>query len=332
MSRALDKATAASLAAGDASAAYRDICDALRTSPTSELLEIEILPKGHQLEPGTCLLRDGPAIAVSKVGLVQAFLVARKLLKGHLDGTAPPPEDALADATAVILLMDPEFVTAANIRKRLLLAHASEVSELRSRIDAERRVIDSLLTSRLHRHTKSPTLWGHRRWLLELSLKLGMTVDLPGDMANVVMVSGDRHPRNYYAWLHARFLATLPSTSSDELDRTVLPAVKAWCFRHYTDISGWSFLHYLLDLRGPSYQEAAAVLTETLRLATTLRWANESVWVFLRTLVSSDLVGEPEYVAFLGARQALLETVKEPSQVRVLEAALAWCETYRAGT
>ena len=331
MSRALDESTAASLGKGDALAAYKAISEALHPPATGELLEIEVLPKSHQLGPGEYLLRDGPAIAVSKLGLVQAFLVAREILKGHAGKSRPQTEEALLASTAIILLLDPEYITAANTRKRLLLqAHEADAGNMSRRISEERGVVDSLLTSRLHRHTKSPTLWGHRRWLVELSVRLGMATDVPGDMLNIIMVSGERHPRNYYAWLHARFLVGLPNTGVEALDNTVIPGVKDWCLRHHTDISGWSFLLYLLQLRGRATERATcSIFADVLNLVTSLRWMNESIWVFLRTLAASGLVGEVERAEFLKTRETLLHAAKETAQKQVLEASLGWYETYR---
>ena len=333
MSRSLGKEIKAELSQGDADAAYKAVAAALRLGPTDVLLEIEMLPKGHAPSPGAYLLRDGPAVAFFKLGLVQAFVVARKVIRTHLDKTAHVLETDLNDATAVALLMDPEFLTAANIRKRLLWARLFDPDELRRQIAREQRVVDSLLTSRLHRHTKSPTLWNHRRWLLELAEEHGVTANMVHDLTTIVMVAGDRHPRNYYAWSHARYIVTLPSADGPSLDQRVLPAVKDWCFRHHTDISGWSFLHYLLGLRISSDPTVAtAIFEETIRLAISLRWANESVWTFLRTMVASRLVGNAEHAAFLTAAESLGKTARDPDHVRVLEQAVTWCNTYRVET
>ncbi len=333
MSRALDKTTVAALEKGDALAAFKAISEALNPRATEELLEIEVLPRGHHLGPGIYLLRDGPAIAVSKLGLVQAFLVAREILKGHIQKAASKADESLLAATAVILLMDPEHITAANARKRLLQSYRSDAGEIRERIQEERRFLDSLLVSRLHRHTKSPTLWNHRRWLVELSIELGMPAGGLGDMINIIMVAAERHPRNYYAWSHARYLMALPTTASQEIDSIVVPAVKDWCLRHHTDISGWTFLIFLLDLRSPAASAlSSSTFADILRITTSLRWMNESVWVFLRTVAASGLVGEAEYAEFIRARDTLLGVAKDAAQTAVLRAALEWTETYRLKT
>lgn len=79
-------------------------------------------------------------------------------------------------ATQLMLLQDPEHTTAVNARKRLLRnlletcsGHSGTPSThlLDEYIRKELWLLDSLQTSPLKKHTKSPTLWQHRRWLLE---------------------------------------------------------------------------------------------------------------------------------------------------------------------
>lgn len=323
MSRALDPETAASLKRGDPLAAYQAISSVL-ASHDDGLLEIEFLGKSHILEEGQFVVQDGCAVGISKLGLVQAFMVARQRLRDHLDGATPRADDEVFAATAVILLFDPEYLTAANSRKRLIQAEVSNGGDTKPRLEREQRLVDSLLMSRLHRHTKSPTLWSHRRWLMAMRRSLGLPVDVLGGIRDVVCVAGERHPRNYYAWCHARFLMGLDGN----LDRPgILVAVQAWCFQHHTDISGWSFLHFLLNTE--SDPRRVSTFIEVLDLVNSLRLANESVWVFLRTAAASGLVGDEQYAQFLKVQAAVLETSKTPVDRAVLRAATDWCETYR---
>lgn len=79
------------------------------------------------------------------------------------------------------------------------------------------------------------------------------------------MKAGDRHPKNYYAWSYARQLLTalstgeiLPSpahqigkhqidpTRMNQIATTSILPVQKWCLAHPRDISGWTFLEYLL--------------------------------------------------------------------------------------
>jgi len=330
MSRALEKDIAASLSTTDATAAYEAISQALDLRKADGLLEIEILGQSHALPQGTYVLKDEAALGVSKLGLVQAFLVARQILKTEL---AAPRQASykLWAATAVILLMDPEYLTAANTRKRLILEVVQQPPrgyETGVYLWSEKLFLDSLLTSRLHRHTKSPTLWSHRRWFVGLCRAMRQPVDVLGNVVGVVAVAGERHPRNYYAWSHARWLMSLNvPVPQDKL----LVAVKDWCLRHRDDISGWSFLSFLLSKHvSPGSTDALDVFREVLGLTERLRWTNESVWVFLRTLAASGVVRDREYIAFQKAGNDLIQASQDAAERARLEASISWCESYRA--
>lgn len=296
MSRALDQEVASSLKNGNSQAAFRAIAEAIDPASTDGLLEIEILKGTYQFEPGTHILKDGSAIAVSKLGLVQAYFTALQVLKpymmaGGCRGTVAE-EDELLSATAVILLMDPEHLTAANTRKRIIKAYSdrepADTGRLRDLVILEKRFLDSLLTSHLHRHTKSPTLWSHRRCLLPHFIRHGL-FNVEKDISNIVMVAAERHARNYYAWHHARMLLKLLDVPEEAVRGRLEQAVFTWCTRHHDDVSGWSFLRHLL-LKDGWYdaERKAAVVRKTHRLARSMRWTNESVWWFLRTAAPLD--------------------------------------------
>ncbi|KAM7208452.1 hypothetical protein V8F20_001133 [Naviculisporaceae sp. PSN 640] len=330
MSRALDKKVLASLQKPDPSAAYQAISEVLSSPSHDRLLEIEILGSTHGLPDGVYVLQEGTAVGVSKLGLVMAFLVARKLLAAHLDATSRKSDDELLTATAVILLMDPEYLTAANTRKRIVQRQLLDGENTAERVFIkEKHIIDSLLTSRLHRHTKSPTLWSHRRWLLQTQASLHIPTSVLSDLTDVVFVAGERHPRNYYAWCHARFLVGLGDEKMNQHD--VLEAVKTWCFKHHTDISGWTFLYYLLNRRKTLGYGAASSLisTQVLKLVESLRLSNESIWVFLRTLAAGRHLSDTDYDRFLAVSRDILEKTVDETDKRVLESAVDWCKTYR---
>ncbi|KAK1777007.1 hypothetical protein QBC45DRAFT_434628 [Copromyces sp. CBS 386.78] len=338
MSRALDESTIAALKAGNPQAAYNSISSVLVSPPPSGRLEIEILGKGIPLPEGTYVLQDGISVGVSKLGLVQAFLIARKILQDHIiDGSSsssPQTDDGtLFAATAVILLMDPEFLTAANTRKRLVQKQLLDDNQMAwTVLTKEKAFLDSLLTSRLHRHTKSPTLWNHRRWLVGHYSSRGLMVDVVGDIKNIVSVAGERHPRNYYAWCHARYLAGILGKEDSDYEN-LLMVVKHWCCQHHNDVSGWSFLYYLLDNLDRSRQNTriiSSTFSEVLNYVASCRLTNESVWVFLRTLAASGRVSKKELERFttLGA-QFSESCVEGSTNQRVLRSALDWYETYR---
>lgn len=70
-----------------------------------------------------------------------------------------------------------------------------------------------------------------------------------------MMKAGERHPRNYYAWNYARDLLRAICGNEDLGTRRdvrgvpveeSLREVHYWCLQHPGDISGWSFLLFLL--------------------------------------------------------------------------------------
>ncbi|KAL1884318.1 hypothetical protein VTK73DRAFT_12 [Phialemonium thermophilum] len=330
MSRALDAVLASSLECDTGCEAYDAISEVLSLSSTSDLLDIEILGSSHILGGETYVLRDGRAVGISKIGLAQAFFTARAVLNKALrERTAAPSDEELMTATLVVLLMDPEHLTAANVRKRIIQRRlsCSSGAEGRACVLLEKRVVDSLLTSRLHRHTKSPTLWSHRRWLVGCWQSLQMRVNVLDDIVGVVAVAGERHPRNYYGWSHARWLMSLDvQTPSEE----VLLATKEWCLRHRDDTSGWSFLCFLLTVTVSDDKSiCSGIFREVLTLVMNLRWTNESVWVFLRTLAARGLLGDDAHAEFERACSRLIESTKDSAEQMRLQTCYSWYNTYR---
>ncbi|KAI2610983.1 protein prenylyltransferase [Hypoxylon fragiforme] len=328
MSRSLDKDLLDHLKADDLDKVYKDISTVLTDLPDNELLEIEFLGKSHPLQPGVNYLKDGTAVAIPKLRLVQAFFVARQTLQGPQKGS-PIARCELMGATTVLLLMDPEHLTAANTRKRLLISalNDSEPDELALR--REKQFVDSLLTSRLYRHAKSPTLWSHRRWLLRLFAARGVRVDLQHDIRNVVMVAGIRHPRNYPAWHHARFLMSHRTISAEN----IVGDVKEFCLKNHTDTSSWSFLSYAIGgIKSEESQRqiSSSIFTEVLQITDSLRWKNESVWIFLRDLATTGFISDQLFELFLSVNKNLASTTpKGNDQWRTLDSASRWCEMYR---
>lgn len=288
MSRALDKGVKEALKCGGYEKIYQDIAEAL-TQRLEEPLDIELLGPSHPLEPDINFLQDENAIAIPKLRLVQAFIPAYQKLQiftSQRDICKRSKE--LLDATAVLLLMDPENLTAVNIRKQLQSVQCldPDPEDETEVLDKELYFTDSLLTSRLHRHTKSPTLWNHRRWIMkcfkELNEKKHRCLDFSKHF-KVIFVSGERHPRNYYAWCHARYLITTFDPDLLHL-ATILEDTKKWCFNHHDDVSGWMFLMFLLERNKEHVQP---VINETIRRVKSFTWRNESVWHFLRLMAAA---------------------------------------------
>ncbi|KAI1167215.1 hypothetical protein F5B18DRAFT_479637 [Nemania serpens] len=322
MSRALDKDLVSRLKSEDPRPVYNDLSRLFANLPESGLLEIEFLGQSHQLETGVNFLQDGNAIAIPKPRLVQAFLVARKIIQGYLRNANEVITDDVVAATSILLLMDPEHLTAANIRKRALLVSGGPSQPTLRR---EQLFVDTILTARLHRHTKSPTLWSHRRWLVATSWALGIPQDVRHDIQNIVMVAGERHPRNYVAWQHARFLVDYDSS----LAATIAFDVTAFCLRNRSDISGWMFLSdCITKIQGEENRRSvcSSVLKDVLSMAESFRWTNESVWVFLRIIITREPVDEQDFERFNATNAELSARISYGSpQWTVMERAREWC-------
>ncbi|KZZ94959.1 Protein prenyltransferase [Moelleriella libera RCEF 2490] len=288
MSRALDPAVKKALKQGNHQDVFEAVLALFAHRHDGGYLEIEILPSSHTLEPGTYILRDGPFVAVPKLRLVQAFIHARQILNAYLANGHDVDVVAVQRATAALLLMDSEHLTAANTRKRLVAGGLlpDAVRRRAEILQDELYFVNSLLSSRLHRHTKSPVLWNHKRWLLR---QAGVQVDVSHEFREVVLVAAERHPRNYYAWTYARDLVArhqMASSPEDEgptfVQTTIFPLVRTWCRFHHQDISGWSFMLSLVLLLPAAV--ARDTYEDVLGMTEKLQWRNETVWHFLKNM------------------------------------------------
>jgi len=340
---------------------YTDLVAVLNSTVSMGLFKIELLPASHPLESGLNVLVDGFTVAIPKKTLKNAFLSARLVFFDNLKHLElfPKSQEAVLDASAVLLLMMPEHLTAVNARKRIIMGWESQSQEKgRKRIIMDLWMIDSFFWSPLNKHTKSPTLWSHRKWLIQRipspeSLQIERTCSLlslgrEGEVSMIALVAAEMHPRNYYAWGYLRWwvdenpdvledFGHCPNTQST-MDSTLLGlprltnTVIEWCLKHPSDTSGWSFLVWLitgpdtcadgpLRLHGPFATISRNVLDRT----RSLKLRNESVWVFLRTVMSSQDMPHDIRQAFIEDAEAVIESEAErPKSQSIAQAALQW--------
>ncbi|OAA44269.1 Protein prenyltransferase [Metarhizium rileyi] len=313
----------------------KDVYDAIShelSQTYSHYIDIELLPRGYELESqNTYFLKEEYRLAIPKVCLVQAFVVARQLLMSHLNKPGRICTRDVRKATSVILLVDSEHLTAANTRKRLLLQQTRAAGEKRTELDREAYFVNSLLSSHLHRHTKSPVLWGHKHWLLRQYIEAQLPVNLTQDFDKVIYVAAERHPKNYYAWTYARDLvasrAKVDADCGAEQEEELVNTATKWCRLHHNDISGWSFLLHLA-LGFPRH--AQNIFSQTARLVQTYSWRGESVWHFLRNLVLVPALRENQETrqAFVDLWHSVRQDVRDVQSLdaKVLDRALAWTE------
>jgi len=144
------------------------------------------------------------------------------------DTTISKHKDTLSVST-VLLLFDSEHLTAMNLRKNVLLQQIQQNTQEGQQNTAyelcctELQWLTNILTSPLHRHSKSPLLWSHRRWLIStMDMKenklpendlcsdgpsrnlpkeqQGSTLAIPDilEEMKVVFEAANAHPKNYY--------------------------------------------------------------------------------------------------------------------------------------
>lgn len=283
---------------------FQELVDVFSTRG-NQIFEIEIIPSSL----GSPILRDGCSIGITKKALVQAYTVARQLFikrlmpmsEGDFGVSAweKVEADVVADSviTEIMLLFDCEHLTACNWRKRRLLAAVAHCPRAAEILETELTLMATYQCSPLHRHTKSPTLWSHRLWVLRQLLRIQPKgredlLTLERSELDIVFRAGELHPKNYYAFNYMRhFHALLAGMLVDvdaqgrsewtlSLARALLKPVLDWCLANPKDISGWVFGKYLLD-NVPDVQLRADAISRVLRFARDVGWEGESLWTFI---------------------------------------------------
>lgn len=281
----------------------------------NEVLEIEIIPPSL----GAPFLKDGFSIGITKKALVQAFTVARRLFAKRLKPMSP--DDLYTDIstkstdseipshviTEIMLLFDCEHLTACNWRKKWLLAailrREMDQASLQEILETELTLLQTYQCSPLHRHTKSPTLWSHRLWVLNSLNRIRKSssatlTELGRAELDIVLRAGELHPKNYYAFtymrnIHAYIAHAIKDQDQDQdqdqgdasagqvdcIAAGLIDPMLNWCLSNPRDISGWMFAKYLLD-KSADLDRADAV-RRVLRFALDVGWEGESLWTFV---------------------------------------------------
>jgi protein prenyltransferase alpha subunit repeat containing protein 1 len=286
-------------------AIYSQLCDALKLSSSDKTATFEILLESHPLPSGVHVLVEGDGIGIPKRSLRKAYLVAREKFFNELGSGVYPDPTVILPASTILLLYEPEHLTAANARKRVLEGVENDSPrELGYLVRQELWFLNSLFQSHLNRHTKSPTLWAHRRWLMRRFPKHAPLNTDKSMEINVVTTAARIHPKNYYAWDYLRWWTNrypqlLKSTNASvsvappsglKMLTSELPLpdfVQDWCLMNPSDTSGWSFL--LFTLIQSTYEATSnasqQIAMKVLDRAVLFKMRNESLWFFLRSLM-----------------------------------------------
>jgi hypothetical protein len=106
--------------------------------------------------------------------------------------------------------------------------------------------------------------------------------------------------------------------------------VKKWCCSHPSDISGWMFLAWLLRFAGE--ETSIGIVNEVVEYAVSVRLANESLWVFVRTVLTDGIIGRRVVEKIVGRLRGIEEgqarTREIPVFMEQVSKTLAWVEKY----
>ncbi|XP_006985436.1 protein prenyltransferase alpha subunit repeat-containing protein 1 [Peromyscus maniculatus bairdii] len=161
-------------------------------------------------------------------------------------------KDELIDVTCTLLLLNPDFTTAWNVRKELILSGTlSPIKDLH------------LGKLALTKFPKSPETWIHRRWVLQQlsqetsspsSVAKGNLGTVPAERTQRIIqeemeVCGEaagRYPSNYNAWSHRIWVLQNVAKLDLKILLDELSSTKHWASMHVSDHSGFHYRQFLL--------------------------------------------------------------------------------------
>ncbi|XP_020669816.3 protein prenyltransferase alpha subunit repeat-containing protein 1 isoform X1 [Pogona vitticeps] len=161
-------------------------------------------------------------------------------------------KEELIDITCTLLLLNPDFTTAWNVRKELILSGTlNPVKDLH------------LGKLALTKFPKSPETWIHRRWVLQqfIQEKSLPTVVTKGNLEtaspertqqlvkeemDVCCEAAGRYPSNYNAWSHRIWVLQNLAKLNNKVLLDELSSTKHWVSMHVSDHSGFHYRQFLL--------------------------------------------------------------------------------------
>ncbi|XP_065596681.1 protein prenyltransferase alpha subunit repeat-containing protein 1 isoform X1 [Cyrtonyx montezumae] len=161
-------------------------------------------------------------------------------------------KDELIDTTCTLLLLNPDFTTAWNVRKELILSGTlSPLKDLH------------LGKLALTKFPKSPETWIHRRWVLQQLIQENSLPTLANkgnvgaapverihqlvqEEMNVCSEAAGRYPSNYNAWSHRIWVLQHVGKLTVKVLLDELSSTKYWVSMHVSDHSGFHYRQFLL--------------------------------------------------------------------------------------
>ncbi|NXC32965.1 PTAR1 protein, partial [Campylorhamphus procurvoides] len=178
-------------------------------------------------------------------------------------------KDELIDITCTLLLLNPDFTTAWNVRKELILSGTlNPLKDLH------------LGKLALTKFPKSPETWIHRRWVLQQLIQENSLPSLASkgnlgaapverihrlvqEEMNVCSEAAGRYPSNYNAWSHRIWVLQHLAKLTVKVLLDELSSTKYWVSMHVSDHSGFHYRQFLLNsLIGRTVTDSKVLVNE----------------------------------------------------------------------
>ncbi|XP_073322796.1 protein prenyltransferase alpha subunit repeat-containing protein 1 [Pagrus major] len=238
----------------------KDIINAFKRNPNIDEIGVIPCPEARYNRSPIVLVENKLGVESWCVKFLLPYVHNKLLLyrqrKHWLD------REALVDITCTLLLLNPDFTTAWNVRKELLQSGV---------LNPEKDLYLGKLA--LTKFPKSPETWIHRRWVLqqilhqfsaegrsrkqqqgeteqpdaERSQQLGdhLARTLHQEM-KVCCEAACRYPSNYNAWSHRIWVLQHMAMGNVKVFHDELSSMRLWVSMHVSDHSGFHYRQFLL--------------------------------------------------------------------------------------
>ncbi|KAK9523288.1 hypothetical protein VZT92_019690 [Zoarces viviparus] len=238
----------------------KDITNAFKRNPNIDEIGVIPCPEARYNRSPIVLVENKLGVESWCVKFLLPYVHNKLLLyrqrKHWLD------REALADITCTLLLLNPDFTTAWNVRKELLQCGA---------LNPEKDLYLGKLA--LTKFPKSPETWIHRRWVLQQILRQVSAVSrsrkhpqgdaeqadadrsqrlsdqLARTLHQEMKVCSDaacRYPSNYNAWSHRIWVLQHMAEGNVKVFHDELSSMRLWVSMHVSDHSGFHYRQFLL--------------------------------------------------------------------------------------
>lgn len=144
-------------------------------------------------------------------------------------------QEDLHQWTRFLLLINPDYTTAWNIRKELLQTNFLNPRQ-------ELKFSELLLT----RKPKSPDNFNHRQWIIR-SLKTINSEVIVNEL-RVSLDAASRYQRNYYAWSHRMWMIKNYASANLDIIQSDLLVTEHWLEGHISDYSCFHYRQFIFNL------------------------------------------------------------------------------------